>query len=187
MYLIDVSRGKGMENEEYIPSWRFGTKVDLKADDEGWYRSATQHPPPRRILTKELDVLESNRHDETQHDAKSSPHLPHHCKGTTNILWCRFCRVDGSRGRFRTHSESEEEARNQEVRPTVRCSHPDSRDERYDARNEDGSAATEELVERCVGPAAEKGGAEVRSAVEQTLEPYIGDAEFAKVKELVAF
>jgi hypothetical protein len=48
----------------------------------------------------------------------------------------------------------------------VRGCHPDTGDERNDARDEDGSSTAKVLVQRCIGPTADDTRAEVRSTVE---------------------
>jgi hypothetical protein len=97
------------------------------------------------------------------------PHLPHHCQGTTNVLWRRLCSVDGSGRGLCSDGETEKESRNEQVRPVVGRSHPYTSNERDDAGNEDGTTASKVFVEGRVRPTTDESGAQVWGTVKQTL------------------
>lgn len=164
-----------------------------------------QHPPPWRILAaNDCNILKCDGDNETQHDSESGPHLPHHGEGSTDGLWRRFGSVDRRSRGLCADSESKHEARDKEVWPyrsrqlSVHTSfgeslltalsgrHPDTGDERDDARDEDGSTAAKELVQGCVGPASDETRAKVRSPVKQTSKPHLVlcNSEFSEVESL---
>lgn len=169
----------------HIPSRGLRAKVYLDADDEGRDTSATQHPPPGRKSTKESYVLERDRDNEAQHDTEGGPHLPHHSQSTTNVFRRGLCGVYWCGGGFGTNCKTEEEPSDKQVVPTVRGSHPDTGDERDDARDEDSSATTEVFVQWSVGPASDGSGAEIWSAIEKALKPNIVDTELFEIEDLV--
>jgi len=64
-----------------IPTRRFGTEVNLCADEDWSNYGASEHQAPVEILSY---IEKSSIDDVSEHDTESSPHLPHHDKGTSN-------------------------------------------------------------------------------------------------------
>lgn len=67
--------------------------------------------------------------------------------------------------------------------------HPETSDDRDEARNKDGSSAAGVLVEDGTGPATDEGRAEVGRSIEETTHPGLifPDVEFVKVKDLSTY
>lgn len=137
-------------NWDSLPSRTFRAEVHLDHDNEGRNRGRRQHPAPLCVLSKEIGALESNGGDETQHDSESSPHLPHHGESTTDVFGCGFGGVHRSGTGLCADGETEGETSDEKVDPVVGGTHPDTSDERDEAGDEDGSAASEIFLQaRC--------------------------------------
>lgn len=66
----------------------------------------------------------------------------------------------------------------------VGSGHPYTSDEGNKARDEDGSTASKELVQGCVGPASDGSRAQIRRPIEQAFLPFVCNAKLLKVKFL---
>lgn len=158
LYITHISIPYKDAYKRDIPSRRFGAKVDLDHDYKRRNTGASQHPSPLGVLAQEIEVLERDRDDKSKHDTKGRPHLPHHSKGATDRLRRRFGGVHWSCTRFRSDSETERETGNQQVIPGVGGGHPEAGHEGDEARDEDGSSAAEQFVQRRIGPASDGSG-----------------------------
>jgi hypothetical protein len=98
----------------------------------------------------------------SQHDAESSPRLPHHDKRATNGGRCTLGGVDGDSGRFGANAEAEEEAGDEEVGPGVGDTLPNAGGPGEKGGNEYSTTAAKVLVHRLRNPAADKSAAQLR-------------------------
>ena len=136
--------GGGVAAFFHVPAGRLRAEVDLCHDKHRRDGSATQHPAPGRGgAADDGNVLESDADKETEHDAECGPHLPHHCEGAADCFWVRIpdfelataplifgemllthsC-IDRGGRTFGSDGKSQNEASNEEVPPSIGCSHP---------------------------------------------------------------
>jgi hypothetical protein len=106
--------------------------------------------------------------DVSEHNAKSSPHLPLHDKSTTNDLRATFRCEDGHCGRFGTNPKAKGEACNEHMPPGIHKPLPETGQERETAGNKDCAASTKPMIEGDGEPTARDGATEVRSGVHKS-------------------
>ena len=104
----------------HVPTWRLRAEIDLHHDNQRWDGCRSKHPTPLGVLAEDGEILEGNGDDETNADTESSPHLPHHSKGTTNVLRGGLGRIDRSSGGFGTDSETKHESSSKEIAIPIR-------------------------------------------------------------------
>ena len=146
-------------------------------------RSGSKHDAPVDAGNGRVrQASEGNRRDETQHDAKRSPHLPHHDEGTSDIGWRALCTVHGGGARLGTDGEAEQKPGEKQIPPGVGGHHPERGNKGDQTGDKDGAAAAEPVVQGGAGPAADDCRAEVGSAIEQAFLPFVGDVELFEVE-----
>ena len=102
------------------------------------------------------NVVEGDIHHVAKHDTEGGPHLPHHDESATNDWRGALSSVDGDGRRLGADTETEEEARDEEVPPGVGHALPDASREREEGTNEDGATTAEPPVERGGAPATDQ-------------------------------
>jgi hypothetical protein len=61
-------------------------------------------------MRRVFDIVKRKIGDETQHDTKRSPHLPHHDEGTANRGRRALGGIDGDGGRLGADTETKDES-----------------------------------------------------------------------------
>lgn len=135
----------------------------------------------------------------TEHDSKGSPHLPLHSsvnglarlthqnylgdsQSTSDSRGSTLGGIDGGGTRLCTNRQAQHKSTKHKVPPGMRSTHPECSSEGYKAGDEDCSSSTEEVVQRRRSPASDEARAEVRSAVNKSLNPSVCDVEFGEVE-----
>ena len=85
--------------------------------EAGRYRCKHETPVEPFDMRLIGDLEEGKVRNVTQHDAKGSPHLPHHDKGATDGGRGTFSGINWYRGRLGTDAYSEEKASDEEMLP----------------------------------------------------------------------
>lgn len=81
---------------------------------------------------------------------------------------------DGDGGGLEAHSDSEQEASDEELGPGLGAGGSDGRKNTEHSGDEDGPTTSEPVVERVAQPAANKRRSEVRASVDDSDEPLVG-------------
>lgn len=127
-------------------------------------------------------IHKRNRGDIPQHNTKCRPHLPHHNQSTADISRGALGAIHRGGCGFGAHRKPEEKTAEQQIPPGMRGRHPERGGEGDETGDKDASAATKPAVQGRCSPASDDGRAEIRGAVEEALEPSVGDIKFRKVE-----
>lgn len=85
---------------------------------------------------------------------KCRPHLPSHDKSSTDNRRRVFSSIDGDSGGLCTHSDTKKYTRDEELPPILGEGGSNDRKQAEDSSDEDGSATTDDVIERVGKPAA---------------------------------
>jgi len=126
-----------------IPTRGFRTEID--ADEEGDDRKEgrTEFKPP----SNPPNSLQRQVGAQTEEDTEGNPHLPTHNQTTSNRSGDVFGSENWDRGRFRTHTNAEQQTADEKLLPALAKSGTDDWDETEDCAEEDGTATSEIVVE----------------------------------------
>lgn len=140
----------------------------------------TEDDSPARVLApcRSVNLQEGVVDDESQHDTKGGPRLPHATEESTNLTRSTFRRESWSRRRLGADCKAQEEASGEKLPLRMDTHLPDARGDGASTRDTDGPLAAEELVQGERGPASDEHTAKVGSTVDESLFPLIGDAIF---------
>lgn len=115
----------------HVPTWAFWHEVYHQTNEERWDRGGAKHEAPIPVwwwwvFSIVPDLLKRNGDNETEHDPKGRPHLPHHRECSSDSCWSTFGGVHRGRARFRTHCQAKCKASNEEIVPRICGGLPDT-------------------------------------------------------------
>ena len=133
----------------YIPPRRLWAEVDTDEKGNSGNERRTKFKPPSNIPNSVQRQIGA----QTEEDTESDPHLPTHNEATSDRSRDVFGGKNRDRGRFGTHTNSEQQTADEKLFPGLGKTRTDDREKTKDGAEED-SAATSEVEVKWIGKPA---------------------------------
>lgn len=133
----------------HIPTRGFRAEIDTDEKGDSGNKGRTKLKPPSNIPHSVQRQIGAH----TEEYAEGDPHLPTHNETTSDRSGNDFCRKNGDRRRFRTHTDAKQQTADKELFPVLAESGADDREKTKYGAEKDGTTTSDVEVEWIRQPA----------------------------------